>query len=109
MMRNQKVGRWGEETAAPFPRQRGYEILAHNACSPHDDIDNISRKSFFLKPNVTDRKHGHMLAGTESCAPGHAVGYGQIDVIATQGKQGLETKITHFGNAITQKIINDFE
>ncbi len=72
MKHNQKVGRWGEETAVIFLSQRGYEILARNARTPYGEIDIIARqgdmtifvevktltssKNFFPEQNVTARK-----------------------------------------------------
>jgi putative endonuclease len=117
MKHNQTVGRWGEETAVTFLSQRGYEILARNARTPYGEIDIIARlgdltifvevktlsssKNFFPEQNVTARKREHMLACAECYAAGNAIDHWQIDVIAVEGKQGLEPKITHFENAIT--------
>ena len=44
MKHNQSVGRWGEETAAAYLNQRGYEILARNARTPYGEIDIIARR-----------------------------------------------------------------
>src|SRR6266540_970259 len=78
MKHNQSVGRWGEETAAAYLDQRGYEILARNARTPYGEIDIIAKqgaitifievktltssKNFFPEQNVNARKRGHMLA-----------------------------------------------
>jgi tRNA dimethylallyltransferase len=43
-----------------------------------------------------------MLACAECYAAENAIDRWQIDVIAVEGKQGVEPKITHFENAITQ-------
>ncbi len=117
MKHNQKVGRWGEETAATFLSQRGYVILARNARTPYGEIDIIARqgeitifvevktltssRNFFPEQNVTARKREHMLACAECYAAENAIDHWQIDVIAIVGKQGLEPKITHFENAIS--------
>jgi putative endonuclease len=116
MKHNQQVGRWGEETAAEYLRQRGYEIIARNARTPYGEIDIIAKqgdltifvevktltssKNFFPEQNVTARKREHMLACAEHYAAENAVDHWQIDVIAVEGKQALESKITHFENAI---------
>jgi len=116
MKHNQTVGNWGEETAAAYLRQRGYEVLARNARTPYVEIDIIARqgnttifvevktltssKNFFPEQNVTARKRNHMLACAEYYAAENAIDYWQIDVIAVEGKQGLQPQITHFENAI---------
>ena len=116
MKHNQSVGHWGEETAADHLRQRGYEILARNIRTPYGEIDLIARqgditifvevktltssKNFFPEQNVTARKREHMLACAEHYAAENAIDHWQIDVIAVEGKQGLEPKVTHFENAI---------
>jgi putative endonuclease len=117
MKHNQTVGRWGEETAVTFLSRRGYEILARNARTPYGEIDIIARqgdvtifvevktlsssRSFFPEQNVTARKREHMLACAECYASENAIDHWQIDVIAVEGRQGMEPKITHFENAIT--------
>jgi putative endonuclease len=116
MKHNQTVGRWGEETAAKFLQQLGHEIIARNARTPYGEIDIITRqgeitifvevktltssKNFFPEQNVTARKREHMLACAECYAAENAIDHWQIDVIAVEGRPGLEPKITHFENAI---------
>jgi putative endonuclease len=113
---NQSVGRWGEETASAYLDQRGYEIIARNARTPYGEIDIIAKqgesiifievksltssRNFFPEQNVTARKREHMLACAEYYAAENAIDHWQIDVIAVEGKQGREPKITHFENAI---------
>lgn len=116
MRHNQTVGRWGEETAVAYLCQRDYEIVARNARTPYGEIDIIasqgdatifvevktltSSKNFFPEQNVTARKREHMLACAQYYAAEHAIDHWQVDVIAVEGKQGSEAKITHFENAI---------
>ena len=116
MKHNQKIGRWGEETAATFLIQGGYEIVARNARTPYGEIDIVSKqgditifvevktltssKNFFPEQNVTARKRSHMLACAEHYAAENAIDHWQIDVIAVEGKQGVEPKISHFEDAI---------
>ncbi len=116
MKHNQKIGQWGEETAVSYLRQRGYEIISRNARTPYGEIDIIAKqgdimifievktltssKNFFPEQNVTARKRGHMLACAEHYATENAIDHWQIDVVAVEGKQGLDPKITHFENAI---------
>lgn len=117
MKHNQKVGQWGEERAVAYLIQRGYGVVYRNARTPYGEIDIIanqgditifievktltSSKNFFPEQNVTSRKREHMLACAEYYAAENAIDHWQIDVIAVEGKQGLEPKITHFENAIT--------
>jgi len=113
---NQRVGKWGEDIVTAYLTARGYEILARNARTPYGEIDIITRqgditifvevktlrssKNFFPEQNVTARKQAHMLACAEHYAMEHAIDHWQLDVIAVEGKVGLEPKITHFENAI---------
>ena len=117
MKHNQNVGQWGEERATTYLRQRGYEILARNARTPYGEIDIVARqgsitifievktlsssKNFFPEQNVTARKREHMLACAEYYAAENAIDHWQIDVVAIEGRQGREPKITHFDNAIS--------
>ena len=117
MTHNQKVGKWGEETAAAYLIQRGYEIITRNARTPYGEIDIIAKqaeltifievktltssKNFYPEQNVTTRKREHMLACAECYAAENAIDHWQIDVIAVEGRQGMAPKITHFENALT--------
>ncbi len=116
MKHNQTIGHWGEETAAAYLGQRGYEIVARNRRTPYGEIDIIAKqgdvaifvevktltssRNFFPEHNITARKREHMLACAQHYAAENAIDHWQIDVIAVEGKQGLEPKITHFENAI---------
>ena len=60
----------------------------------------IKQKLVFPEQIVTVRKQVHMLACAEHYAAEHEIDHWQIDVIAVEGKVGLEPKITHFENAI---------
>jgi putative endonuclease len=113
---NQRIGKWGEDAVAAYLAERGYEILARNARTPYGEIDIVTKqgditifvevktltssKNFFPEQNVTARKREHMLACAEHYASENAIDHWQIDVIAVEGKVGLEPKITHFENAI---------
>ena len=116
MKHNQSVGRWGEEAVTAYLAQQGYEILARNARTPYGEIDIVTKqaditifvevktltssRNFFPEQNVTARKREHMLACAEHYAMENAIDHWQIDVIAVEGKVGLEPKITHFEKAI---------
>jgi putative endonuclease len=113
---NQSIGKWGEDAVAAYLAGRGYEILARNSRTPYGEIDIITKqgdimifvevktlsssKNFFPEQNVTARKREHMLACAEHYAAEHEIEHWQIDVIAVEGKVGLNPKITHFENAI---------
>ena len=113
---NQRIGKWGEEAVAAYLAGRDYEILARNARTPYGEIDIVTRqgevtifvevktlrssKNFFPEQNVTARKQSHMISCAEHYAMANAIDHWQIDVIAVEGKVGLEPKITHFANAI---------
>lgn len=116
MKHNQRIGKWGEDAVAAYLIQRGYEILARNARTPYGEIDIVTKqggvtifievktltasKTFFPEQNVTARKQAHMRACAEQYAAENGIDHWQIDVIAVEGKVGLEPKITHFENAI---------
>lgn len=116
MKHNQRVGRWGEEAAAAYLAEGGYEILRRNARTPYGEIDIVAKqgdvtvfvevktltssRNFFPEQNVTASKREHMLACAEFYAAENAIDHWQIDVVAVEGKQGLQPKITHFSNAL---------
>ena len=116
MKHNQRIGKWGEDAVATYLAERGYEIISRNARTPYGEIDIVAKqdeiiilvevktltssRNFFPEHNVTTRKREHMLAAGEYYAAEHEVDHWQIDVIAVEGKVGLEPKITHFENAI---------
>lgn len=116
MKHNQSIGKWGEDTVTAYLVERGYEIVARNARTPYGEIDIVTKqaditifievktltssKNFFPEQNVTARKRAHMLACAEHYAAEKGIDHWQIDVIAVEGKVGLEPKITHFDNAI---------
>jgi putative endonuclease len=113
---NQRIGKWGEDAVAAYLAARGYEIITRNARTPYGEIDIVSRqgdttifievktltssRNFFPEQNVTTRKQAHMLACAEHYAMENTIDHWQIDVIAVEGKAGMEPKITHFENAI---------
>jgi len=116
MKHNQKIGRWGEEAVAVYLKERGYEIMARNARTPYGEIDIVakqediyifvevktrtSNKMGLPEESVNLRKRAHMLACAEHYAAENEIDHWQIDVIAVEGKVGVEPKITHFENAI---------
>jgi len=116
MKHNQRIGKWGEDTAAEYLTQRGYEIVARNVRTPYGEIDIITRQSditIFVEvktrtsnkmglpeESITLRKREHMLAAADHYAAEHEIDHWQIDVIAIEGKLGTTPKITYFENAL---------
>ncbi|MEP7134019.1 MAG: YraN family protein [Chloroflexota bacterium] len=116
MSHNQRIGKWGEDTAVEHLTKRGYEIIARNVRTPYGEIDIIvqqgditifievktrtSNKMGLPEESITPRKRKHMLAAADHYAAEHAIDHWQIDVIAIEGKPGSEPKITYFENAI---------
>ncbi|HLO28222.1 MAG TPA: YraN family protein [Anaerolineales bacterium] len=116
MKHNQRIGKWGEDAVAVYLAEHGYEVIARNARTPYGEIDIVARqadvavfievktrtsnKMGFPEESVNLRKQAHMLACAEYYAAENAIDHWQIDVIAVEGKVGLEPKIIHFENAI---------
>ena len=115
MSRNQRVGQWGEQAAADFLVERGYQLIARNVRTPYGEIDLIVSKDGFTvfvevkartsarygppEVAVTPRKQAHMLACAEHYAQHNEIDRWQVDVIAVEEAQGKPV-ITHFENAI---------
>lgn len=116
MKHNQRVGKWGEEIAADHLTQRGCEVIARNARTPYGEIDIVAKQGEIVifvevktrtsdkmglpEESITARKRGHMIACAEHYAMEHEIDHWQVDVIAVEGKPGIQPKITHFENAI---------
>ena len=116
MKHNQRIGRWGEQTAVEFLKERGYEINAQNVRTPYGEIDIVAKQgdiTVFVEVKtrtsdkmglpedaITPRKRQHMLAAAEQYAAEHEIDHWQLDVISIEGKPGKSPTITHFENAI---------
>lgn len=116
MKHNQRVGKWGEESAAEHLTQKGYKILARNARTPYGEIDIVaslddmvifievktrtSNSMGLPEDSITQRKRQHMIACAEHYAAEHNIDHWQIDVISIEGKLGSTPKVTYFENAI---------
>jgi len=116
MAYNQKIGRWGEEAAAQYLRERGYEIVGQNARTPYGEIDLVARhdggtvfvevkartsRRFGLPEEaITPRKQAHMMAAAEHYAAVHEIDSWQADVLAVEGRPGLPPLIEHFENVL---------
>jgi putative endonuclease len=116
MKHNQKIGRWGEEMAAEYLRERGYEIVDKNARTPYGEIDLVARRddlTVFVEVKtrtsrrfglpeeaITPRKQAHMLAAAEHYAAEHEIDSWQADVLAVEGAPGKAPSIEHFENVL---------
>ncbi len=115
MSHNQRIGRWGEQTAAQYLLEKGYEIVARNLRTPYGEIDLVARKEGFtifvevksrtttsLGPPeiaVSPRKQQHMLACAAYYAQEHEIEHWQIDVVAVEKIAG-KVQLTHLESAI---------
>lgn len=111
---NQRVGAWGEETAAVWLASRGYEVIRRNVRTPYGEIDIVvqkngvtvfvevktltASKSFYPESQITARKREHMLNAAMHHAAEQGIDHWQIDVIAIEGKAGETPDIHHFEN-----------
>jgi len=116
MTHNQRIGKWGEETATEYLTQKGYEIITRNNRTPYGEIDIVAKQkdiTIFVEvktrtsntmglpeESITPRKRQHMLSAANHYAAENEIDHWQVDVIAIEGKPGSEPKITHFENAI---------
>jgi putative endonuclease len=116
MKHNQRIGKWGEDTATEYLTQHGYEIITRNARTPYGEIDIVARQGDIIifvevktrtsnkmglpEESITARKREHMLAAADHYAAEHEIDHWQIDVISIEGKPEAQPKITYFENAI---------
>ncbi|MBI5353052.1 MAG: YraN family protein [Chloroflexi bacterium] len=111
-----EIGAWGENIAADYLSERGYEIVARNIRTPYGEIDIIaqqgdvtifvevktltSSREFFPEKNITATKQQHMLNAAQSYTAEHEIDHFQIDAISVEGRPGIKPVITHFENVI---------
>lgn len=116
MKHNQRIGKWGEDTAVEYLTQRGYEIIARNVRTPYGEIDIVAKQAditIFVEVKtrtsntmglpeeaITPRKREHMLSAADHYAAEHEIDHWQIDVIAIEGKPTTKPKITYFERAL---------
>ena len=114
--RNQAIGRWGEQAAADYLCEHGYQLVAQNVRTPYGEIDLVAQKdgiTIFVEVKartsrsfgppemaVTARKQAHMLACAGHYAQQNGIDHWQIDVLAVE-KTGAGVEIVHFENAIS--------
>lgn len=114
----QALGRWGEDAAARYLQERGYEIVARNVRTAYGELDLLARKagelvfvevkarssSRFGPPEaaVTVAKQEHLVAAAESYLQAHSIKSNwRIDVIAIKRRPGAEPELVHFENAVS--------
>ncbi len=116
MTHNQRIGKWGEQTAVQYLAQKGCEILGQNVRTPYGEIDIVARQgdlTLFVEVKtrtsnkmglpeeaITARKRERMIACAEHYAAEHEIDHWQIDVISIEGKPGFKPKVTYFENAL---------
>jgi len=114
---NQKIGRWGEEIAAAYLQENGYELVDRNFRTPYGEIDLIVRggeitvfvevktrtsaRFGYPEESINARKQEHMFAAAEYYSQENALEHWQIDAISVEGKpSGKKPKITHFEDVL---------
>jgi len=116
MKHNQRIGKWGEETAIEHLTQKGFEIIGHNIRTPYGEIDIIAKQNDIVvfvevktrtsntmglpEEAITARKREHMIACAEHYTTENKIDNWRIDVVSIEGKPGVEPVITYFENAI---------
>ena len=123
-MKSQKntTGRWGEQQAAEYLVEQGYEILARNVRTAYGELDLVAREGMpdsqivivevktrrsaslgYPEISVDRKKQAHLLAAAQAYLQAHPELSGEyrIDVIAIQAlKAGAPAEIVHFQNAV---------
>ena len=123
MNTNKEIGRWGEEIAAAYLRQKGYSIVDRNFYTPEGEIDIIafqvdneevilvfvevktrtSEKYGYPEEAFTRKKWDHMLKAIDRYLQDQSdyEGAWQVDVIAVQRLNvGKPPDIEHFENVV---------
>jgi putative endonuclease len=115
----QKMGRWGEDLAADFLVQAGYQILERNVRTEYGEIDLVACHDQALvfvevkarsstaygmpESGLTLQKQSHLLNAVQAYLQMHPEWPGdwRIDVIAILGKRGQPgPEIIHFEHAL---------
>lgn len=122
----QSLGRWGEQRAAVFLEQQGYEILGRNVRTAYGEIDLIARPAagpdgspqlVFIEVKtrrstryglpeeaLTQQKQAHLLAAISAYLQEHpefdTLDW-RVDVISILLARPGASQIKHFENALT--------
>lgn len=111
---NQRIGKWGEQTAIDVLVAKGYQVVERNIYTPYGEIDIVALKDGFYtfievkarttniagKPEdaVNSKKRNHMVLAAQAYADTHDITTYQLDVIAIEGSPSQIPEITHFEN-----------
>ena len=123
MNNRKRLGSWGEEQAAGYLADRGYQLKEQNFRTPHGEIDIIcfngdrtvfvevktrsSTRFGYPEESITGQKKAHMLAAAQFYLQQHPemIGDWQIDVLAIERISQQEyPKITHFENVLSDPV-----
>ncbi len=117
-MTRQALGKWGENIAATYLLDKGYEILERNVRTSYGELDLVTRFGDVLvfvevktrrttefglpEKSITQQKMSHILQAAQSYLIAHEFPEidWRIDVIAINKARGQSAVITHFENAI---------
>ncbi len=118
--RRQAIGKWGEELAAQFLRDKGYEIVQHNVRTPYGELDLIARRGMMIvfvevktrtsgsfglpEISVGQRKIRHLLDAAEAFMQAYTGPEDEwrVDVISIEGSPGCpDPRIEVFENAVS--------
>ncbi len=113
----QVVGKWGENLAAKYLAQNGYQVIARNFRTPHGEIDIVTLRAGQLvfvevktrtsrtyglpEESINPRKQAHMLSAAEHYLerhPEHETW--QYDVIAIERQRSGKADIQHIENVL---------
>lgn len=119
LMDKKQIGQWGENRAAEFLQEKGYEIIARNQRTPYGELDLVvrsadeiifvevktrtSRRYGYPEEAVTPRKREHLLNAIACFLQEHPEWEQpwRVDVIAIEGNPDESSpRITWFENAI---------
>ncbi len=116
---NQRLGRWGEETARCYLEEQGVEVLDANVRTQYGEIDLLGRENgvlvFFEVKTRRTRTFGYPEQAVDARKQEHmrnsALDYLQthpemesdwrIDVIAVEKQADQEVKVTWFKHALS--------
>jgi putative endonuclease len=120
MTSRQEIGRWGENVAAEYLKNRGYKILGRNIRTPYGELDLITQTSSVTvfvevktrtgesyglpEQSVDEKKQAHILNSARYYLQQNLgfEGDWRVDVIAIQGRPDQPgVQIEWFENAIT--------
>ena len=116
----QKLGKWGEQAAADYLTQLGYQMVSQNHRTPYGEIDIIAAHEGMMvfvevktrasdslgmpEISINPRKVTHLIQSAEYYMQHHseATGSWRIDVVTVQRRSSDPNPlITHFKNAIS--------